>query len=343
MNSKKVKLKHTILFISSDDNYFVKDHPSHLRMYSNLIFFYKHKDFRVIVLQNDRNRHKEDKSLKKNITCYYYKELRIFNNSFVHFLDFNPFYISRVIKILKKHRIDLIHVEFPYGIIILRFLTKTPISYNTHNVETIYWKYIAKNYYKIPRFLRAFYAKFIYLLEKGAIKFATNINACSLEDKKEFISFLPLILFFNPAVAFYCYLLLGTFIIGNIFLYERNNLVIELKSIAKLIVIMSLLFMSYIFYLISSGYDIINIINNYFRIFTGKSIFKLNIYQRFNGIVGFNHSSQKLYFLNSTPSDLINNIINFLIEPKLTIPALTLGYLFFFILIGLLLRVFLNL
>ncbi|MFX1258854.1 MAG: glycosyltransferase family 4 protein, partial [Promethearchaeota archaeon] len=94
---------------------------------------------------------------------------------------------SKVIKILKKHRIDLIHVDYCYGINILRLITKIPISYNAHNVEGIYWKETAKNYYKIPIFLRSLYAQYIYLLEKYTIKFVKNINAISYDDKKKFI------------------------------------------------------------------------------------------------------------------------------------------------------------
>ncbi|MFX0142398.1 MAG: glycosyltransferase, partial [Candidatus Hodarchaeota archaeon] len=156
-------------------------------MYQNLIYFHNHRDFNVIVLQSDRERKEENTILKKNIKCYYFKPMKILGNNFIPSLDFNPFFISKVIKIIKKHRIDLIHVDFCFGINILRFITKIPISYNAYNVEGIYWKEIAKNYYKIPIFLRSLYAHFIYLLEKYAIKLVKNINAFSYDDKKKFI------------------------------------------------------------------------------------------------------------------------------------------------------------
>ena len=155
-------------------------------MYNNLIYFHKHKEFNVVVLQNDRDRHREDLSLKKNISCYYYKELQIFNNRFVHFLDFNPFYITKIIKILKKYKIDLIHVDYPYGINILRFLTNIPISYCAYGVEALYWKYVGSSYYKIPSWLKKFYSFYIYFLEKYAIKVSKIILAYSKEDEKNF-------------------------------------------------------------------------------------------------------------------------------------------------------------
>lgn len=156
-------------------------------MYQNLLFFHEDKDFNVIVLQPKRGRKQESRSLKKNIKCYYFTELHIFGNNFLHFLDLNPFYIKKVIKILKKHQIDLIHVDYPYGINILRFLTKVPVSYNAYNVEAIYWRHVGKYYYKIPFFLRTIYAKFIYFLEKNAIKYVKNINAFTDIDKRNFI------------------------------------------------------------------------------------------------------------------------------------------------------------
>jgi len=176
-----------ILFISSDDNYFVENTPSFYRMYKNLHHFYKHQDYNVIVLQPRRGKNHEDKTLKENIISYYFKEISFLRFRLIHFTDFNPFFITKIIKIIKKHKIDLIHVDYPYGINIIRMLTKTPISYNAYNVEAFFWKQIVKLYHKMPIFLRSLYAKYIYVMEKFAIKSATNINAISFYDQKLFI------------------------------------------------------------------------------------------------------------------------------------------------------------
>ncbi|MFX1392246.1 MAG: glycosyltransferase family 4 protein [Promethearchaeota archaeon] len=175
------------MFITHEENYFVDDTPSFYRMYTNLMYFHNHEDFNVIVLQNDRERKREKSSLKKSIKVYHYRDVRLFRIRFVQFLDFNPFFISKVLKILKKHQIDLIHVDFCFGINVLKILTKIPICYNSYNVEAIYYEIIGKNYYKIPIFLRKFFAKYIYYVEKFAIKHAKIMNAFSYDDVRDFI------------------------------------------------------------------------------------------------------------------------------------------------------------
>ena len=175
-----------ILFISSDNNYFIRNTPSFYRMYKNLTFFHEQRNYNVIVLQPTRGRNHEEIALRKNIKCYYFKEIRIFRNTFIHFTDVNPFFIVQIIKILKIHKIHLIHVDFPYGINIIRKLTNIPISYNAHNIEAYFWKHIVKLYHKMPIFLRSLYAKYIYLVEKFAVKSASIINAISFYDQKLF-------------------------------------------------------------------------------------------------------------------------------------------------------------
>lgn len=179
--------KKKILFISSDFNYFVNNNGSFHRMYQNLIYFHEHKDYNVIVLQNNRERKLEKKKFKKDIKSFYYKPIIILRNHFIHFLDVNPFFIKKVIEILKNYRIDLIHVDFPYGINILKLISDISIIYNTYNVEAIYWKQVGKFYRKIPPFLRFLYQKYIYYIEKFAIKSAKSVNAISDDDRRQFI------------------------------------------------------------------------------------------------------------------------------------------------------------
>lgn len=104
--------------------------------------FHKQKIFNVIALQSTARKKEEKKILKEEIQCYHFKPLKILRNNFMHFLDFNPFFFTKVIKLIKKFKIDLIHVEFPYGIKILTKITKIPIVYNARNVESIYHKLI---------------------------------------------------------------------------------------------------------------------------------------------------------------------------------------------------------
>ncbi len=186
-NEKNSKKKYNLLFISTDFNYFIDNNASFHKMYYNLKYFYDHKDFNVIVLQPERERDKEYKKLKDGIKCYYFREISFLKTNFVPFIDFNPFFILKIRQVLKKHQIHLIHVDFVYGINCLRLITKIPISYNAHNVESVYHQQVGKFYYRIPKVLRYFYTKYIDLLEKCAIKLVKNVNAVSHIDKLKFI------------------------------------------------------------------------------------------------------------------------------------------------------------
>lgn len=178
--------KYNLLFISTYQNYFV-DHTNFSRMYNNLIYFHKHKSFNVIILQPSSEKFKEKIFLKKNIKVYYFKELRVFKQNLLPFLDLNPFFLLKVIHIVKQHKIDLIHVEFHYGINSLRIFRRIPVSYNAYNVEYTFASQVGKYYQKIPRIFRELYSIYNYLLEKLVLKYAQNINAISHRDKLEFV------------------------------------------------------------------------------------------------------------------------------------------------------------
>ena len=177
-----------ILFVATDKSYYVDEHTTFNRMYRILNYFHKHKDFNVFVLQPDFDKGKEKEILKQNIKTFYYKQIRVLWSTLVPFTDFNPFFISKIFKIVRKYRIDLIHVDFPYGINSLRFITKIPISYNSFNVEYIYAEQVGKYFFKIPKIFRTLFTKYIYTLEKYALKHVKNVNALTLLDKKNFIS-----------------------------------------------------------------------------------------------------------------------------------------------------------
>ena len=102
-NKEGKKKKYNILFIATYQNYFVTDHANFSRMYKNLIFFHNNVKFNVVVLQPERDRLKENKKLNEGIRTYYFKEINIFNYNLVPFIDFNPFFVKKVLKIIKKH------------------------------------------------------------------------------------------------------------------------------------------------------------------------------------------------------------------------------------------------
>lgn len=184
---KSLNKKYNILFIATYQNNFVVNHANFNRMYNHLIYFKNHEDFNVIVLQPKKDLDIEKISLKKDFKIYYFREIHVLGYNLVPFIDFNPFFILKVLKIVKKQRIDLIHVDFVYGINSLRLIRKIPVSYNAYNVECIYANQVGKYYHKIPKTFRSLYSKYIYYLERFALKYVKNINAISRIDKKKFI------------------------------------------------------------------------------------------------------------------------------------------------------------
>ena len=179
--------KYNILFVATTQNYYYDNQASFTRMYNNLMYFHKNKNFNVFVLQPDFYRDKEKRKLKQDIKTFYFKQIRILNYTLVPFTDFNPFYIKKIKNVIQKYKIDLIHVDYPYGIIILRFITKIPVSYNSYNVEYIFTNQVYKYYYRLPKIFRSIYTKYIYFLEKFLLKFVNNINTVSEFDKRELI------------------------------------------------------------------------------------------------------------------------------------------------------------
>lgn len=185
IKSRKKFSKYNVLFISTNLNYFIENNPSSQRMYKILNYFHRHKDFNVIVLQPKKDKKCEIKLLKNDIKAYYYRA-SFFNNNLFPLSDFNFFFIMKVRQIINRYNVDLIHVDFFYGINSLRFFKQIPVSYNAHNVESIYAKEVGKYYHKIPSILRYFYPIYISFLEKKAVMYAKNICAISEFDKNQF-------------------------------------------------------------------------------------------------------------------------------------------------------------
>lgn len=181
---------YNILFISTYQSYYDRDHANFSRMHNFLLNFKENSNFNVIVLQPRSCKKNEIQSLKRNIETYYFRELRLLNINLLPFLDFNPFYYIKILKIIKKYRIDLIHIEYQFGLNCLRLLKcfyNVKISYNSYNVESIYAKTVGKYSDRIPRSLSRFYSIYNFLLEKLITKFVDNINVVSYSDKINFI------------------------------------------------------------------------------------------------------------------------------------------------------------
>ncbi|MHA1285314.1 MAG: glycosyltransferase [Promethearchaeota archaeon] len=153
-----------------------------------LTYFQNHPDFNVYSLNPIfKNSDYLNLKIQPNNKHFFYKQLNFFSLTLVPFTDFNPLFIFKAYKILKKYNIDLIHVEFPFGIFALRLITRKPISYNSHNVEYIFTNEVGKYYPKVPKIFRSLLSFYVYLIEKFAVKFVQNVNVLSKKDIKDFI------------------------------------------------------------------------------------------------------------------------------------------------------------
>ena len=107
------------------------------------------------------------------------------------FLDINPFYIYKLLNILKKYNPSLVIISFPFGIpisyIVIKKILKlnSILIYNSHNVETEYSKIIAKDD-NLPWVAKLFYCKYISIIERLAVVFSDYIIAVSEENKNCF-------------------------------------------------------------------------------------------------------------------------------------------------------------
>lgn len=107
------------------------------------------------------------------------------------FLDINPFYIFKLISILKKSKPSVVIISFPFGIPISAIVIKKILKlnsiliYNSHNVETEYSKIIAKDE-NLPWIAKFFYCKYISIIERFAVMLSDRIIAVSEENKNIF-------------------------------------------------------------------------------------------------------------------------------------------------------------
>jgi glycosyltransferase involved in cell wall biosynthesis len=108
------------------------------------------------------------------------------------FLGFNPFFIGKLVTVFNNYNPDVVIVSFPFGIPMASYIVKTVLNrnaaliYNSHNVETEYAKIIGKDS-NIPWIFRFFYRKYIFMVEKLAVKLSDFIIAVSEENRTYFL------------------------------------------------------------------------------------------------------------------------------------------------------------
>lgn len=144
--------------------------------------------FNVFILHSINSRGSEDSNLRKICKVFYYRDLNFFGLSDWYFTDLNPFFIRKLLKIIRNYKIDVVQIEFPWGFIISKLLVKRPIIliYDSLGVESEFMK-ISFKHPKFPRLLKPlalFYAK---LYERLVCKLADIIINVSEVDRSFFI------------------------------------------------------------------------------------------------------------------------------------------------------------
>ena len=147
--------------------------------------------------------------------------------------------------------------------------------------------------------------------------------------------FVPLIFFLHPFVLLYYFILIFSYFISYLIYFDRKKYKEYLKIILFCISIIFLSFIPYYLYILYIETDILSIFNHLFGTIykTNSCIKKDSIIDNLRNISKalINPRFNSLSF-NSTP--LIENIIDFLINPNITIAFITVLMLIFLLLLG---------
>ena len=183
MNSKKFLKDMNVLVVKPTGNALNPFAGAETRIWIINSAFIKH-NFKLSILHSIKSRGFEDEYLKKRSKVYYYKDLNLFGISDWYLTDLNPFYIIKLIKIIRKENLDVIQLERPWGFLILKLLSKkhTILIYDSQLVEGEYIKTVImeQNSPKIFRPFIKFFAKFY---EKLVVRLANVVFALSEDDR----------------------------------------------------------------------------------------------------------------------------------------------------------------
>ncbi len=140
------------------------------------------------VLHSLRSKNHEDMELKKKCHVYYYKDLTLFGLSDWYLTDFNPFFIKKLFKVLRKQYFDIIIVICPWGLLTTKLLSKrtTKVIYDSQGIEGEYVD-ITTTLPNFPKILRPLIKILTKVQEKLACKWADLIVNVSDLDRVFYI------------------------------------------------------------------------------------------------------------------------------------------------------------
>ncbi len=145
-------------------------------------------NFKVVILHSQNSEEFEDIDLKQKCSVYYYKELKFFGIPDWYLSDFNPFFILKLIQIIRKYTFDIIQIEFPWGFISLQIIArkKSILIYDSLGVESEFIKVSMKNP-KFPKFAKIFAKILAKFYEKLVCKLVNVIVTVSDIDRTYYI------------------------------------------------------------------------------------------------------------------------------------------------------------
>lgn len=184
-----------ILIVATHHNIFSQKIGAQHRIY-NMAQQLENKGNEIVVLQPDRFQVETP-----NFKCYYFKEhnipfLKSIGWEYLPLLtDLNFNFIFKMRNLLKTEDIDLVQIEYPWGVIAAKILKKLlnrsfVVVFDSHDVEYRLIKQFINNVIskrsKLLRYLMFPGLMYIYLQERIASKCADHILTVSEDDKKCF-------------------------------------------------------------------------------------------------------------------------------------------------------------
>jgi glycosyltransferase involved in cell wall biosynthesis len=123
-------------------------------------------------------------SITNRYKTYYFKTFRIGQRESWFVSDCNPLFCIQLCRVVKKERIDLIQIHMPWGIISAVILSRKPVVYVSHAVESDSVKVVVSS-------IRTPLSQMVYcyslLMEFLATRLATLITCTSDADRMRFI------------------------------------------------------------------------------------------------------------------------------------------------------------
>ncbi len=154
----------------------------------NIVSCLVKNNFDVFILHSINSKGLEDPYLKEKCHVYYYREISILKAPDLYLTDLNPFFVIKLIKLIRKQKFDVIQITNPWGFVMLKLLVrrKTYLIFDSHGVEGEFIKIALKNP-MFPMIFKPFAGSFTKLYEKLTCKFTDLIINVSELDREHYI------------------------------------------------------------------------------------------------------------------------------------------------------------